>query len=251
MDLDAAQRLVARYSGGADRTFLPVAALDRASQARLLSTLQHLYGNAAVQRIVDASLGPAVQRDRVYHDKRAALSWKDFKGKVTPGSPLSAETIFGSTALRLEGKAVKNGAVWDAEAWIDPSSLNLRGFMERGKSWVRKAKKSADLLRHEQGHFDIHNILVEKGEVAIKAVAAGVKGSASDPKQKKALKDAADQLTASAPFTKLSSTKSVLRQAQHDYDEDPTKGTDHGTKAAEQAQWEADIIANLPAYPIP
>lgn len=255
VDLDATRRVVARYSsGGGPTRQVPLqlmATLDRAGQARLFGALQQLYGNTAVQRIVDASRGPAaVQRDPVFHDKRAALSWKDFKGKVTPGSSFDAETFTGHTSLGWKGKAVKNGASWDAEAWVDPSSLNLRAFMDRSKSWARKAKTSADLLRHEQGHFDIQDVLVEKGEVAIKAVAAGVKASASDPKQKKALRDAVDQLKASPPFTTLSSTDSVIAQAQHDYDEDPTNGTDHGTKAAEQAQWEADIVADLPAYPI-
>lgn len=221
-----------------------LASLDSASQARLLATLQRQYGNAAVQRLV-------AQRDQVFHDTRAALDWKDFKGRASAKSPFDAGTQSGHTSLGWKATAKRTGKVWDAEAEIDPASLNLRAFMERGKSWVRKARTSADLLRHEQGHFDIEHVLTEKGEVAIRAAAAGVKATASHRQPRKAVKAAIDQLKASAPFVKLASMETVISRAQQDYDEDPKTGTGHGTKPAEQAQWEADIKADLPGYPIP
>jgi hypothetical protein len=248
VDLDAARRLVGGYHRGAAQ---PMPALDRGGRDRLLATLQHLYGNAAVQRIVAASGDTTVQRDRVYHDAHPVLVWKDFKGKVAPAAVFDAATQSGHTGLGYRGKIKKNGPDWDVELAIDPTSLNLRAFVERNKSWVRKAKKSADLLRHEQGHFNIEDVLVEKGETEIKAVSAGAVGTASHHKKKQAITDAEAQLFGTAPFTKHASMETVIGQAQHDYDEDPTTGTDHGTKAAEQAQWEADIVANLPAYPIP
>jgi hypothetical protein len=216
-----------------------LAHLDGAGRARVLLALQRSAGNAAVQR------------DIVFHDKQSALTWKDFKGKVDAGSTFSASTFSGHTSLAWKARAKKSGAVWDAVAKIVPASLNLRAFIDRGKSWIRKAKKSAALLAHEQGHFDIQDVLTEKGETAIRAVAAGAEGTASDSKAKKAVAAAVADLRSTAPFTKLASTDAVITQAQHDYDEDPVKGTDHGTKPAEQAQWQADIRAGLPGYPIP
>ncbi len=218
--------------------------LDSASRARLLGTLQRQYGNAAVQRLV-------AQRDQVFHDTRGTLDWRDFKGRASAGSSFDAATQSGHTSLGWKATAKRNGKVWDAEAEIDPASLNLRAFMDRGKSWVRKARTSVDLLRHEQGHFDIENVLTEKGEVAIRAAAAGVKATASHKQPNQAVKEAIDQLKTTAPFTKLASMEAVIRQAQHDYDEDPKTGTDHGTKPAEQGQWEAEIHADLPGYPVP
>ena len=221
-----------------------LAKLDGASQARLLGKLQRHLGNAVVQRVV-------AQRDQVFHDTRGTLDWKDFKGRASANSGFDASTQSGHTSLGWKATATRDADGWNAEAEIDPASLNLRAFMDRGKSWVRKAKTSADLLRHEQGHFDIENVLTEKGEAAIRAAAAGVKATASHRQPSPAVKAAIEQLKTTAPFVKLASMETVIRQAQHDYDEDPKTGTDHGTKAAEQAQWEADIRADLPGYPIP
>ncbi|WP_018349312.1 hypothetical protein [Longispora albida] len=235
--LDAARRL---------------ASLDAAGQARLLGALQHLYGNAAVQRVVDATPGGAVvQRDRVYHDAHPALAWKDFKGKVPAGVPFDAGTFSGNTGLSYKAKAKKTGATWDAEAEIVASSLDLKAYMDRSRSFVRKAKKSGDLLRHEQGHFDIQHVLTEKGETAIKAVAKGAKGTGSAPKMKQALKAAVDSLKSTPPFAKFAATAAKITEAQDHYDNHPVKGTGHGTKATEQAAWESAIAAGLPAYPIP
>jgi hypothetical protein len=213
--------------------------------------MQQLYGNAAVQRMVAGGPTPTVQRDRVNHLSHPDLGWKDFKGKPDKNSPFDAATASERTGLAMKAKATKSAGSWTAQATVDPSSLDLKASMNRSKSWVRKGKKSADLLRHEQGHFDIENVLVEKGEVEIKAVATGVTGTGTASTAKKAIAHSFADLQTTAPFTKLASLDTVLDTAQHDYDEDPTTGTAHGTKAAQQAKWEADIIANLPAYPIP
>ena len=230
----------------------PVSGMDAAGRARMVGYLQRLYGNAAVQRLVADDKGAAaVQRDSVSHASHPTLSWKDFKGKPDKKSPFDAETASERSGLAWKAKVTKSGGVWAAEATVNPSSLDLKASMNRGLSWVRKGKQSADLLRHEQGHFDIENVLVEKGEIAIKSVATGAVGTGTGSTAKKAAAAAYADLQTTAPFQKLASLDSVLHTAQDDYDVHPVTGTNHGTKAAQQAQWEADIIANLPAFPIP
>lgn len=224
--------------------------LEAAGRARMLVALQRLYGNRAVQRLVADGATPTVQRDSVEHVAHPTLRWQDFKGKPNGASSYDAATYSRRTGLSMRGKATKTGGAWTAEATLDASSLDLRASMDRGRSWVRKGKQSADLLRHEQGHFDVQHVLVEKGETAIRAVATGVTGTGTASRPKKALKLAFADLQTTAPFTKLAGTDRVIAAAHNDYDEHPTLGTDHGTKPAQQAQWEADIAADLPGYPV-
>jgi hypothetical protein len=253
-DLDpAARQLVARHAAvhsAKNGTVSSIASLDGASRARLLGSLQHLYGNSAVQRLVASTSDAAMQRDQVFHDVRSDLTWKDFKGTVKKRAVFDAMTSYGRTGLVMKYTVVKKDRAFAAEAKLDPKSLNLRAFVNRYRSWVRKGRKSAALLRHEQGHFDIADVLVEKAEIKVKAAAVGVIGAGTGTKAKIAIDDALTDLKSTEPFKKIASLDTVLNQAQHDYDEDPTTGTDHGTKPAEQAQWQTDIAAGLPAYPI-
>ncbi|HEY8202370.1 MAG TPA: hypothetical protein VII47_13580 [Actinomycetota bacterium] len=228
--------------------------VDPATLVGLLVHLQRQVGNGEVRRLITSD--PArlpVQRKDIYHETRGVLTWKDFKGKVPAGAIFDAETFSGidPQGLVRKYKVSKAGSDWEVDGEVDVTKLNLKAFMRQGKSWVRKAKKSADLLRHEQGHFDIANVISEKAEPKVKARAAGAKAHRAGPKKKQVIKDAMDDLLRTPPFVTLKSAQTVLDGAQNDYDNDPVKGTNHGTKAAQQTTWEADIVGNLPAYPIP
>ena len=106
------------------------------------------------------------------------------------------------------------------------------------------------LLKHEQGHFDVSNVMAGKLKQAQLDLAATL--SASETKCGKT----AATTAANASFTKLNATKQLnalnteagkqLKQAQKDYDDD----SDHGQKADQQAAWEAKIAGGLDAYPV-
>jgi Domain of unknown function (DUF4157) len=105
----------------------------------------------------------------------------------------------------------------------------------------------ARLLRHEQAHFDITNVMAKNARESLRLKAASLPvkeiGCGED-----AARDAARN-------TYESNVKSALTQlgtdwlaskdrAQTDYDDQ----TGHGAKAAEQRSWEAAIQAGLKAY---
>ncbi len=248
-NLASALALLASYAGSSGGVRLSAVA-DRGSRARVLGAAQQLYGNAAVQRMIADSSAAAVQRAPIYHDTRAALTWKDFQAKVDPTSTFDAQTFSGRTGLGVSWRAKKVKGGWEAEATINASSLNLRAMMNPARSWSKKSKRGAGLLAHEQGHFDIQHVLVEKSEVAVRAEAKGAVGTGTAKKMKAAGNAAIANLKNTAPFTKLAAADAVIARAQHEYDEHPTRGTNHGLKAKQQAQWAADIAKNLPAYSI-
>ena len=74
------------------------------------------------------------------------LTWDDFKGRADKSSSYYAEThwelSFGKISFRS-----------DQEIPLKDLVLTLH-FNEK-KSWVIKGKETPELLKHEQGHFDI------------------------------------------------------------------------------------------------
>ncbi len=84
-----------------------------------------------------------------------ALSWDDFKGRArrTTGEP-SAVT---DTGFRVQLEC-REGA------------LDIRVEVEfySNSSWVKPARKSPELLRHEQGHFDITELYARRMRKAIR-----------------------------------------------------------------------------------
>lgn len=106
--------------------------------------------------------------------------------------------------------------------------------------------KKADLLKHEQGHFDITHTLANKARPNIKEKAKTVRVT-----EKQCGKDAAEK-AADASYDKLYSALkqliddwlAVKEKAHEDYDAQ----TGHGSNAVKQKSWEADIQAGLKKY---
>lgn len=75
------------------------------------------------------------------------LQWSDFTGKPDLSSPYFAYTVwktnFKYSAVRFSGDT----------ALISGFQMTL--MLDPIKSWLKKDKKSDELLLHEQGHFDI------------------------------------------------------------------------------------------------
>ena len=76
-----------------------------------------------------------------------SLQWPDFKGAPNSSSPYFAYTAW-KTNVKFSGvqfqgeKAVINGFEMTVE-------------FDAKNSWVKKGKETEELLKHEQGHFDI------------------------------------------------------------------------------------------------
>ena len=88
------------------------------------------------------------------------MGWDDFKGRPrrNTGEP-SAVTDTGFRA-QLE---CRNGAL----------DIRVEAEFYINSSWVKPGRKSAELLRHEQGHFDITELYARKMRKAIREAKIG------------------------------------------------------------------------------
>jgi Domain of unknown function (DUF4157) len=208
-----------------------------------------------------------IQR-QIFWDVRNTLNWADFKAKAPKGSPSDALTFSGfkMAAWKLQKDVnpwpppfpeqckvgstttTKFHAVYSLD--ISSANLNVRAFMQPSQSWVKPGKQSPGLLAHEQGHFDISNVIAEKTEFALFLWGIQHVGVGEACGKTAAQSAAAVQWNAHQPKKAISKIFKkgfdVLNKAQKDYDND----TGHGVKVAEQKAWQGNITADLPGYDV-
>jgi len=114
--------------------------------------------------------------------------------------------------------------------YVDKSMINVTNTMEPLLSWAATQGKSADVLDHEQRHFDLNEVYARKLEILL--ARPRVTGATTDAVRTALRKEI--NATASAVLDTAS-------QMQSRYDEE----TAHGTDAAVQANWAAKIDAWL------
>lgn len=143
------------------------------------------------------------------------LSWDDFQGPVREGAPprFAAETNCGIS--------ISTNRVHAAE----PVQVSVANHFDKRSSWVRPEQRKDDVLRHEQGHWDIcelyTRIMRERFE------AAHITGTNLKTEVQRIYNEV---------------TQEYLRRQQQ-YEEE----TQHGTVASEQARWDSQIAADLTA----
>jgi hypothetical protein len=119
--------------------------------------LFHIFLIATVA--ADAAYGESHPRALKW-GQHPALGWDDFKGRPrrNTGEP-SAVTDTGFRA-QLE---CRNGAL----------DIRVEAEFYINSSWVKPGRKSAELLRHEQGHFDLTEVYARKIKKAIEEAKIG------------------------------------------------------------------------------
>jgi hypothetical protein len=90
--------------------------------------------------------------DTVHYNPARKLTWADFQAAPRKGSHYAAEVF---TSFSYEGKStVKDGVII--------LNLNAKAYMLKTSSWGRPDARTAYALNHEQRHFDITKIIVER-----------------------------------------------------------------------------------------
>ena len=105
------------------------------------------------------------------------LTWDDFKGRADKSTGYYAET-------QWELSFGKIGFRSDQEIPLKDLVLTLK-FNEK-KSWVVRGKETPELLKHEQGHFDIAEIYARKIRKKLQATKLHKKNGAEQIKKKEA-----------------------------------------------------------------
>lgn len=144
------------------------------------------------------------------------LTWSDFKGRGTDGSPVKAKTF---TYMGYSSK-VKNGKFsYKVTCYFIPKqSWVSRGYLKQ----CSKAE-SAYLLKHEQGHYDIARIIAREADAAL-------------AKLKRA-----DKRTIKQARSTFMRYVNKLKTVQARYDRD----TRHSLNNAGQSRWNAKIEKGL------
>lgn len=90
--------------------------------------------------------------DTVHYNTARKLTWADFQADSRKASHYAAEVF---TSFAYEGKStVKDGVII--------LNLNAKAYMLKTSSWARPDARNAYALNHEQRHFDITKIIVER-----------------------------------------------------------------------------------------
>ncbi|UCS93646.1 hypothetical protein KZP23_00985 [Echinicola marina] len=154
--------------------------------------------------------------DTVFYHRNHPLEWEDFRAQPHFGSKYAA-SIFSSFAW--EGNTV----IEDGVAVLD---LVTKVFMLKSSSWVRSSSKDDYGLNHEQRHFDITKIIVERFKEKIKKMELSP-----------------DDYDGKIGYLYIE-TYREMNQMQEAYDAE----TSHGKNKAAQAKWNKLIDEELSMY---
>ena len=83
------------------------------------------------------------------------LEFSDFLAKV-PDSLDEYSTYAAISMISIESKIVKNSV------WTGKIKIEIYPTFSKNESWIKKKKKTKELLNHEQRHFDIAKIFSNK-----------------------------------------------------------------------------------------
>jgi len=149
------------------------------------------------------------------------LSWSDFQGIPDPGKPrLLAFTSATFNLPTLSPTAIPGTGTFHFE-----DNVVLTITMNSQKSWKRQAQPSNDLLKHEQGHYDIVALIAR--DLFIEIMQLKPKTYANGPA---ALADLRPILTKFGG--KVQKISDIYDSAQQ---------TNHGGNAPQQLAWNAMI----------
>lgn len=89
------------------------------------------------------------QGDFITWNKDVKIAWSDFKGKADVKSPFSTMSAVG---IYYKYNSIDNGKVYKIR-------FTIHARFDRTKSWSKSGVQTAAILKHEQLHFDIAELV--------------------------------------------------------------------------------------------
>ncbi len=161
------------------------------------------------------------------------VTWDDFKGRLTRSKTEQAQI---STAIHTAPFDVKmtqlNKGFWVA----NPLALEFYAVMSKVRSGAGKAARTNQLLAHEQGHFDLTEIMARR--LAQKLV--GVEGQGASAKKARA-----------SVVARIERAHRETVDALHVWQAEYDRETNHGVHRRRQRQWSEKISSILRDTPGP
>lgn len=149
------------------------------------------------------------------------ISWANDFTRVNSAPDLSDESAYTEARFTDTHPYIQRA---DGKWVVVRANFVVSLSMNRTASWVVSGSETAALLTHEQGHF---NITALGARDFMNDVLTAVGGTESD--------------LLSQIDSARSSAQSLINSMNDMYDSDPNCGTDHGTDAANQQQWNLRI----------
>ncbi len=156
--------------------------------------------------------------DTLFYDSKRPLNWKDFLGAPSVLSRWAAQ-IF--TSFGFEARSITRNRVVELH-------VRTKTWMDRTISWVRAESKNDYVLDHEQLHFDITRLAVERFRRHLRTMTFSVEDFSSE-----------------IQYQYLEYYR-LQTQLQQQYDEE----TSHGLNRPKQAEWVKKVRDELRTYGI-
>ncbi|KQS28219.1 hypothetical protein [Dyadobacter sp. Leaf189] len=164
--------------------------------------------------LVFKEINTAADDDTVFYSPKRPLIWDDFKVRsAKPGSRYAAAVF---TSFGYEGRSYPKGNDLVVE-------IGLKTFMVKSMSWGRPESRNAGTLRHEQIHFDITRLVVEKFKERLRKAELTIEDYDSE-----------------IQYQFLEAFREMNRD-QEQYDGE----TGHGLNAGVQAAWDKKVAAQI------
>lgn len=166
--------------------------------------------------IIFKEINNAASEDTVFYSPKRPLIWDDFKVRsAKPGSRYAAAVF---TSFGYEGRSYPK----DDDLVVE---IGIKVFMVKSMSWGRPESRNAGTLRHEQIHFDITRLVVEKFKERLRKAELTIEDYDSE-----------------IQYQFLESFREMNRD-QEQYDGE----TGHGLNAGAQAAWDQKIARQIEA----
>lgn len=146
--------------------------------------------------------------------ERPEVAWSDFHGAPDFNSPFDAQ-VYSGMQYSLS-YSISNGQA--------QFTYDVHSFFNPAKSWSKKERRSAYLLKHEQIHFDISELYARKLRIALDNFDYA---AAKNPKHE-----------IEKIFNQLNKERKGL-QLKYDHE------TDHSKNKVKQTEWENYIRVQL------
>ena len=143
------------------------------------------------------------------------IGWNEFR-KVSRRPPgVHEDALIATETSPGRASMAEDGNQWKL------TEFKLRIIVNREQSWVVESMKSPELLAHEQGHFDIHGIIV--GRDLLESL--------------RRMRARSSQRLARQVRQAMQQAQREAQQFTNNYDDD----TNHGLDSTRQAAWESMI----------
>lgn len=165
-------------------------------------------------KIVFKEITAPDKADTIFYSVKRPLIWADFQGQKNRPSSRYAAAVF--TSFAYEGHSYPK----DDDLILE---IGLKIFMVKSMSWALSEARNAGTLRHEQLHFDITRLVVERFKKNLESGELTIEDYDSE-----------------IQYQFLQSFREMNTE-QENYD----RATDHGLNNAAQAEWERKISKEI------